>query len=334
MFCWLDSSNLSSIGAILIVLATVVEPFAQQLTAYPQRSYTTGLQAALPVRWLGPTPGMHVPVFDAIYQSESANLSHTCMTGDCSWDGYQYLAVCSQCTNITDLVQVNRFCSHSHNESCGWRLPNGLSIDYDRILRSHNAVMNTTCDGDSLYLQNLWYVIANFTRLDVEFPGECQFNRSQNALKCTQDAMQVHATECVLFWCLNKYTATVNGADLIETHISSWWNRSDHSAVSIPFSGSSFYQLHPNSSDWPDGIWSQTLTGNAKEVGDETSPVTLNDNATGIQTFSVDQSGHEAFSGWLRSLMTLSNTGLQEQSSSDPDSDLVDILIDVGPYGN
>ena len=256
------------------------------------------------------------------------------MTGNCSWDGYQSLAICSQCTNITDLVQVNRFCSHSHNESCGWRLPNGLSIDYDRILRSHNAVMNTTCNGDSLDLQNLGYVIANFTRLDGDFQDECQFNRSQNALECTHNAIQVRATECVLFWCLNKYTATVKDSDLIETRISSWWNRSDHSAVSIPYSGSSFYQMRPIPSDWPDRVWPQYLTGDAKEVGDEISPLTLNDNATDIQTFSVDQSGHEAFSGWLRSLLTLSNTGLQEQSSFDPDSDLVDILLDVGPYGN
>lgn len=75
-------------------------------------------------------------VFQGLTQPDTSvaqQTNHNCPSGNCTWDIFQSLAVCSACTDLTDrlikiTVSFKTTCFNTHVNLIVYRLPNGLDL--------------------------------------------------------------------------------------------------------------------------------------------------------------------------------------------------------------
>jgi len=204
----------SSLGALITVLALAVGPFVQQATSFQLEQVASSQNSTLPVRltfandWSAFYKGV---VYDGLFGFGNSTLIPDCPSGNCSWLSYQTLAVCSRCVNVTGLVsylQLNeqvQSCDPYHT-SCRWTLPNGLALGNSFEVGHNSTMINTSGTLPPMMLDKVGYAIANFSLL------------------ARRDEYGPWATECSLYWCVNTYTATATNTIFNENFHNSWSN--------------------------------------------------------------------------------------------------------------
>lgn len=136
---------LTTIGAFITILALAVDPFAQQILAFPQRTVlalneTASVQATHKYNYTDgransfalPTPLLS-SVMVGLAQ-ETQPLAAQCSTPRCDFPGFVSLGVCTRCKDITkDTQQVCGSMPYPHGNTfsleihawCNYTLPNG-----------------------------------------------------------------------------------------------------------------------------------------------------------------------------------------------------------------
>ena len=201
--------HVSSLGALVTVLALAINPFAQQVATYQLEQVASSQNSTLPVRFAYPNDlisTFKAAAYNGLFGSGHNTLTPYCPSGNCTWTPYQTLAVCSQCVNVTGLVeyrqsndQVQR-CELDDSESpCLWSLPNGLALN-------DSAALNSSGTLPPIMLDKVGHSFVNFSML-----GHDERNNPV-------------ATECSLYWCINTYTAIINNTIFTEILSNSWYN--------------------------------------------------------------------------------------------------------------
>ncbi|KAL8675024.1 MAG: hypothetical protein Q9168_000619 [Polycauliona sp. 1 TL-2023] len=213
----LRARHLAFIGAIIVVLANFFDPFVQQVVTYRSRSVPSGSppeivksrvyfarsDEGLPlpsVVDLSMKAGIYNGVFD-IKDNADAGISHTCPTGDCTWENFSSLAICSRCVDITSLVGkdcTNGKCHLLH-------IPNGPSLS------GLGGQINASTTNISSQLQDIEPSVLRFTTL---------------LSKKVSDPDDALAVECSLFYCIGKYAANVSNGVADQRLLASWRNDS------------------------------------------------------------------------------------------------------------
>ncbi|KAF1990951.1 hypothetical protein K402DRAFT_167875 [Aulographum hederae CBS 113979] len=114
-------SALASIGALITILALAIDPFAQEVLAFPSRETATGTAVysisnefgggqtfGIPNAFLGMGTELRIQgaVFNALFGLHSPPVFE-CATGHCSWGDFVSLGVASQCDDLTESTQVS-----------------------------------------------------------------------------------------------------------------------------------------------------------------------------------------------------------------------------------
>lgn len=236
--------DLSSLASLFVLCSMLIDPFAQQLTHLQLERIAVDFNASLPVQSLlngkGSLFGTKVAAKAAFDGSKVPDTIANCPTGNCSWNPYQSLAVCYQCVNISDLIQIKDFCFYENTQTCAAYLKNGLAIDFgSRFNTSANIVMNTTSTSALLRIGDVGQSLINFTKVFHDAASSinqkgCYYREPSYIAQCVQDIKDTTtATECSLYWCVNHYAATYESRSLNETVMSSWWSGSSFDIVAL-----------------------------------------------------------------------------------------------------
>lgn len=123
---WTLRPGLATIGAVLMIIAVAIDPFAQQILVYPSRevqaynetayaqyaheympAWSTGSAAdssQSEVRLSEVEPTRQVAIMSGLSQTSSP-LDPECSSGTCEYPNFVSLGVCSQCKDITQTAQ-------------------------------------------------------------------------------------------------------------------------------------------------------------------------------------------------------------------------------------
>ena len=230
---------------MITVLVSAMDPIAQDIITYPTSAVLVGSASARrlisynqsqtdPLNEDYTTPmldiGMTVAIFQALYGTPHQS-SVVCSTGNCLWELFSSLAVCSLCHNVTDLI--------TKNVDAIANLPNGLSLPaFNNSNQSSPQLISST----SLHLSTELGPDNNMFNLSVLGEGK--------------------AYECSIYLCVNEYnTSMVNGA-LIET-VTSSWDSSYYWALDDAFHIPSSHVTHPS-------IYGTIFSTNPNAYGDLT----------------------------------------------------------------
>ena len=162
-----------------------------------------------------------------------------CSSGNCSWDPYQSLAVCHQCVDISDQIQIDDSCFYQKTAICVAYLMNGLMIELGLITDSASQTrINTSSSGALLRINNVGRSLVNFTKLHLDstevtiIEPACYYREQSYIAQCVQEIRKkLIATECALYWCINIHSAAQEFGVLRENLLGSWWSSSSGDVV-------------------------------------------------------------------------------------------------------
>lgn len=291
------SRHISTIGALITVLALAIEPFTQQVLSYRLQqtlvANSSGTASTAQVRWYfnDHVSSLHQA---AVYGGVLGNqFREICPTSNCTWKPYSTLAICSQCANITNFIRDKKADSLSTDERFySMSLPNGLSLDYGERL-------NFSANLDPVGLRNYGFSILNMTLLS-------QSNKSVEDRSTRKTPL---AVECSLYWCVNTYNSSVTSSTTNEAFVASSVNASKpefswSNSIGGAEYGSYLYKMRgwdPNST--PPSSDTIPLT-------DDIAPQNLSDTSirdTITSPFYVSKESSEEMTAWMQSVFNQSN---------------------------
>jgi hypothetical protein len=225
------------VGAFVMLCALVYEPFIQQTISTPLLSSSLSTNSSLPIATAyaaydfgGLQSGvvnielpMKAAIYDGIfYQNVSTTataISPTCSTGNCTFEQYSSLFVCSRCVNVTSLIKTTCTSGNPSPSSpyCLYTLPNGLNATGDHsLLQTSTGALSTT------EFDNAGPVISNFS-----------------AILISDNDPVVSALDCILYFCAKIYhSSVVRGAfhEITEAtvHADSAQNGGPNLTVTVP----------------------------------------------------------------------------------------------------
>lgn len=139
-------------------------------------------------------------IFD-IKDKAELGIEHTCLSGNCTWPSFSSLAVCTRCVNVTSYVEK------SCNQSGCYK----LSLPSGPTISGLGSQINSSLTNISPNLKEIYASVVQFTSLMSNRAG-----KSNDTL----------ATECALWYCVQNYTASVDGGKPSQRVLSSWRNDS------------------------------------------------------------------------------------------------------------
>ena len=274
---------------------------------------------------------MQDSVYNAFFGGKPRDLDYHCTTGECTWGDYQSLAVCSQCANVTDLVRVEHGCD-PYFPCLHWHLPNDLSIDMEYDPDHSGELINFSIIGP-IRLKDLDLSIVSFARLDTSGETQDPLGCAVDEESCLEDLkrkIKMSATECALFWCVNKYTARTNSARIMEDSLASWWNRNttlDFSGYESSDSLTSLHKIQPPSSGSSDKVPTENTTGEDCTLGTYSQDFPRTNQNSKLQSFYIEPNAHGSLVSFFGSLF--------DKTTQDRSNPIISkIFQDVGPFGD
>ncbi|KAI5359713.1 hypothetical protein Slin14017_G092740 [Septoria linicola] len=223
--------HMSSVGALLTVVALAIEPFLQLVPSYSTRmTAQLGSHATVPAvgyfeqiehdplnfDMVTAGQGMKGAVYNGMYASSNVKVATpTCPTGNCTWEPYTSLAVCSSCTNLTEMLVYAPPSGYMQWQE--WRLPNDLRTGNASSLKQStgtgevgnpDAPDHGNWSINYPHMQNMSIITAQ------SFFWAPQTSNISDA--------SPHAAECILYFCVQTYNATVVDGQFTETLVETW----------------------------------------------------------------------------------------------------------------
>ncbi|KAL9043364.1 MAG: hypothetical protein Q9214_003446, partial [Letrouitia sp. 1 TL-2023] len=214
----LRARHTALLGAALVILINLFDPFLQQVVIYANRQipsdkiptivrsrvYEARSYEGLPLPSVVDL-SMKAAIYSGIFNIQDKadrDVEHTCSTGSCTWDKFSSLAVCSSCTDISPYIQ--RRCNKDGCDS--FTLPNGPTLS------GPGNHINVTVTNIS----------ANF--YDIQ-PSIIRFSSLESTSNTDNSKIQV-ATECIMYYCIQNIVASVTDGVMRQNVLSSWRNDS------------------------------------------------------------------------------------------------------------
>lgn len=270
--------DLSSLAAIVIVSSLAIDPFAQQLTHIRLERVVAYNLAIANMQWIVSSEigfwDIQNTFISAFFTSAALEAFSDCQSGNCSWSPYQSLAVCDLCVDISDQVQISDSCFYALNATCAACLSNGLIVEFKHsTYQSQEAMMNTTGTGALLKIENLGLSLLNFTKITIDFGSsisdegfgfECfnsTYQDQSDVPRCVQRLRTVlSASECTLYWCINRYSARQESGTFHENYIDSWRSQYGLEIDTLPGDNTSEYiRMIPVTEDGKTPVLEQNL---------------------------------------------------------------------------
>ena len=244
-----------SVGAIVVILSIIIDPFVQLTVgkedsvkfennsevqiAYAKRHNQEALKASPDVFddvVVAPLAdlGMRAAVFNGLFQSDSwisQQTQRSCPSGNCTWDTFTSLAICSGCNDLTDQIErINvtvEFRGPYEKPIVGtvpmfWHLPNGLLLSSSSLMTAWGTSNITQTISFTSFDTLIWSMtIMNRTEKD-ETTSSDTLTAMMNLVNFTRRAEptashhNVSAIECGLWYCVNSYQSTVRNGILSE----------------------------------------------------------------------------------------------------------------------
>lgn len=150
-----------SLGAVTIIVALLLSPFAQQVVIYrtlPQESeagatnyramnFTVALPSVDSAVPFVPVLPIKSAVYNGLFAENNkpwTSLPVNCETGNCTWEPFDTLAVCNSCTDMTPFLQ--RDCA-TGDEDCGWRLMSGPVLESGDVFSMTSQVSHPQAEN-------------------------------------------------------------------------------------------------------------------------------------------------------------------------------------------
>lgn len=139
---------------------------------------------------------MRLAVYNGLLSTNSSSfdVAPNCLTGNCTFDPHQSMGVCSQCADISSSLT-----SSSDEDASTWTLPNGLFIE------ENGTIINVSGSGDLVNFKNVFGAISNISLIMTR-----DFYNYSEPLPA----------ECILYFCVKTFNATVQNGVLTENVIS------------------------------------------------------------------------------------------------------------------
>jgi hypothetical protein len=308
--------QLVAIGALITVLAVVMDPFTQQIVSYPSEQVEIGsasigrakgydsnlgiisLDSGLLV---GPEFGMKSAVYNGIFTpGDITNLTPICSSGNCTFPLFDSLAFCSQCLNVTQGVVNNDMQKDPEglqgDYTISYTLPGDAVVEFGVFFSGGDiaigpSMVSTTAlplnlSTKQFGIQNplLTFTVLQFPTVDMDISQGNYYS----SLPITR--------ECALYFCVNTYNVTVNNGVKNTTIVSSWTGDNGTPIVSSEFTGNGY-----DFSETPDVIWERPSDG----VG-------------GNQTYTVPAGTLANLNAWLNYTFqgSLNTTGSEVDNSN------------------
>ncbi|KAI8632193.1 hypothetical protein F5Y19DRAFT_492070 [Xylariaceae sp. FL1651] len=135
-------AKLALFGSIVTIVALALEPFTQQILAFPSRAIPSdrpasfgiglaydsgiGLAKTKTVFGLPIDSKMQGAIMSGLYNTE-APVRVQCPTGNCTWPPFTTMALTTKCSNVTENTKTN--CTSSGpSEECTYITPSGFNI--------------------------------------------------------------------------------------------------------------------------------------------------------------------------------------------------------------
>jgi hypothetical protein len=217
-----------------------IDPFTQQIIDYYSQSLAdSGLGAGISRTNNFTEAGESdtgLPINGALYngffssgQAGDSNPSFNCPTGNCTFDPYYSVGICSHCDDITSQVAVSKDCdvcrianSGYQGDTCTQSLPNGNLTITQCDYAGNLFVSSTKFSAD--------YVSSLKSPLDLSFQGTyfqaMMYSASQKG--CPGDVTPyfsnsgscLRAVECGLYPCVRGYNGEVKSGNFSERLVS------------------------------------------------------------------------------------------------------------------
>lgn len=132
----------------------------------------------------------------------SQQIQHSCPSGNCSWDNFTSLAVCSRCNDLTNQIEEVPPENPMHDSESNRvrQLPNGLQTYYAYPMYAYGSGNENNSVSFTSYDTLIWSMaMINATLKDPE-----------------TKAAEYSAIECGLWYCVNNYTSAVKDGILTE----------------------------------------------------------------------------------------------------------------------
>lgn len=209
-----------SLGAIIVILSITMDFFVQLTVgkkeilkfdnnSMVQISYATRYSKQLKNdRDLGADApmadmGMQSAVLNGLSQSESwisQQIPHSC-SGDCAWDTFTSLAICSGCNDVANRIETIKGTDEYGKSYEYHSLPNNISAFDDLTLMVARGTSNVS---QTLSFTSLDALIWSMTMMN--------FTSADPFINETVSS----AIECALWYCINSYKSTVKNGNIIE----------------------------------------------------------------------------------------------------------------------
>lgn len=241
------AQSIVSFGAAIIVLLLAFDPFMQQLLTYPVRPIISQDSTASTPQRLAHLPleqdstsasssSWDSALAQALWTNGDFTVIPQCSSGNCTWDIFSSVSVCSRCEDVTSTIKFDcesplpsvNDVKKAFNISCYIYLPGGIPpmfnvlgttdsdeysssspslnfpskiiwqpFDYSLYLSSH--LPNYTLNG---VMNPLWTIA--YTQLELD-------GNRVSTNKSIADAIQFkNATACAVSTCLRDYHVSVN----------------------------------------------------------------------------------------------------------------------------
>jgi hypothetical protein len=157
---------------------------------------------------------MKAAIYNGVFNknaTDSSSLPMSCSTGNCTWPLFLSLAVCSKCANITNLVRHNCTDREYEERYCDYSLPNGqVAIGASGL--PETMVVTAMPASNTTSFQNITNSLVAFSIMRTTE---------------TWDLYDPEAIECVLYYCVQQYNASVSGGVLTQEVTHMYTNSTD-----------------------------------------------------------------------------------------------------------
>ncbi|KAK3954431.1 hypothetical protein QBC32DRAFT_336356 [Pseudoneurospora amorphoporcata] len=229
-----------SFGAVVMIIALFLSPFAQQIATFPTRIVETphdgGGAGAVNYRTESYGLALHgkeelgqafvpiLPIKAAVYKGLFAEdgrpwmgLPFRCSTGNCTFPPIETLGVCHKCVDMSEYM--TRYCppglldsasdddddEKNQDELCGWQLPSGMAKlnSSAEVFGMTSLFPGSSSTGDATY-STIMKLIFMGTETNATGPG----------------VLSPWATQCTLSVCLQTLSSNITNGFLHETPLS------------------------------------------------------------------------------------------------------------------
>ncbi|OQU94208.1 hypothetical protein CLAIMM_00598 [Cladophialophora immunda] len=223
------SETIAIVGAILVVLTLVIDPFTQQLVRYYDCKIPSRDQPASVVRTSGYfdwgahfaagqteiNPQMLAAVQAGIFNPSAISVDFNCPSGNCTFsDLYSTVAYCASCTDTTGQLNIS-----NNGEFLMSTLPSGASASFlvngSGFADQHWFTMEVDVDTFDFVFAALPEDAAGYFALITDNP--CQTPYETSTWACSGPG----AASCAIYPCVKTFNASIQAGQLAENLISS-----------------------------------------------------------------------------------------------------------------